>query len=156
MRIATSNKLHMMSQCTSHGIWETQFMYTKGLLSISSIPDKCSYLCISSHGFQCYLLELSPWQQEKNEEVSQMDLYCNKVSSCPGSLSCISKHSLLQIKNKQTNNTTANQKNPNQTKQPTTKNLLPLCSNTKLILRHIIPYLKKKGTEGEAGSASSC
>lgn len=78
MRIATSNKLHMMSQCTSHGIWETQFMCTKGLLSISSIPDKCSYLSISSHGFQCYLLEFSPWQQEKNEEVSQMDLYCNK------------------------------------------------------------------------------
>lgn len=51
-------------------------------------------------------------------------------------------------------NTTTNQKDPNQNKKPTTKNLLPLCSNTRL--RHIILYLRRRGTEGEIGSASRC
>jgi len=40
------------------------YICTKGSNLVSNISGKCSFLCNSSHSFQCYRLEFSPWQQD--------------------------------------------------------------------------------------------
>lgn len=117
------------------------YICTKGLNLISNISGKCSYLCNSSYGLQCYHLSMLPAgvftlvAGHQNEDHPWMDLYC------------IHQFQAVQVLYFVQICTTADIKN-----QPTKQNPKP--SLIGLVLRQLLLYLRS--TEGEGESLSGC